>query len=157
MNFAVFNQLSKVIAGGETGVDRAALDWAIGRKIAHGGWCPRGRMAEDGRLDARYLLRETATDKVLEAAAHNALEGDATLIINTGELEDTALAARQMADQAHKPCLVLQLEGTDLAPLVDMLSQWMEQGKFDVLTIAGPQESERPRIYRLTRLFLSSV
>jgi hypothetical protein len=157
MNFTVFNQLSRVVAGGQTGVDRAALDWAITRKIAHSGWCPRGRYAEDGRLDARYRLLEMASESVLAAAERNVAESEGTLIINVGELEGVALAARQFAEQAAKPCLVLQLEGVDLAPLVDGVASWMKSGAFSSLTIAGPQESERPRIYRLTRLFLASV
>jgi hypothetical protein len=49
----------KIVSGGQTGVDRAALDWAIQRGIPHGGWCPRGRRAEDGRIPERYRLRET--------------------------------------------------------------------------------------------------
>ncbi len=121
MNFTVFNQLNRVVAGGQTGVDRAALDWAITRKIAHGGWCPLGRYAEDGRLEARYRLQEIASESVLAAAERNVSESDGTLIVNTGELEGVALATRQFAEQAAKPCLVLQLEGIDLAPLVDSI------------------------------------
>lgn len=157
MNFTVFNNLVRVCAGGQTGVERAALDFAINRRIGHGGWCPRGRQAEDGTIAARYQLRETQTASLVEAAAHNAIESDATLILNTGELDGVALAAKQSADQAHKPCLVLQLEGDDLAPLVDAVAGWMGAGGYTSLTIAGPQESERPRIYRLSRLFLASV
>ena len=157
MNFTVFNNLVRVCAGGQTGVERAALDWALTRRIGHSGWCPRGRLAEDGTIAARYQLRETQTASLVEACAHNAIETDATLVLNTGELAGVALAARQSAEQAHKPCLVLQLEGVDLAPLVDTVSDWMRAGGYTSLTIAGPQESERPRIYRLSRLFLASV
>lgn len=157
MNFTVFNQLSRLVAGGQTGVERAALDWAIARKIAHAGWCPRGRLAEDGRLDSRYRLLETESDEMLEAAQRNVADSDATLIINVGELEGIAYATRQFAEQADKPYLVLQLEGIDLAPLVDAVGAWMRDGAYPSLTIAGPQESERPRIYRLARLFLGSV
>lgn len=157
MNFSVFNQVTKVISGCETGVNRAALDWAIGRKLAHGGWCPRGRRAEDGRLDARYTLAETPSDGNLESIARNVLESDGTLIINQGELEGDALEAQKAAATAGKPCLVMQLEGQDLAPLVDAVAHWMNTHPIKQINIAGPRESERPRIYRLTRLFLGSV
>lgn len=157
MNFTVFDSLSKVISGCETGVNRAALDWAMWRRLAHGGFCPRGRRAEDGRLDARYKLTETVSDGDLESIARNVLESDATLIINRGDLEGDALEAKKAADAAGKPCLVLQLEGQDLAPLVDAAAQWMRAHAIRRLNIAGPRESERPRIYRLTRLFLHSV
>jgi len=157
MNFTVFNQLTKVVSGCETGVNRAALDWAIGRKLAHGGWCPRGRRAEDGRLDRRYQLEETPSDGDLESIARNVLESDATLVINQGDLEDDALEAKKAAERAGKPCLVLQLEGQDLALLVDAAAAWMNAHPIKQLNIAGPRESERPRIYRLTRLFLGSV
>ncbi|HEY4373567.1 MAG TPA: putative molybdenum carrier protein [Burkholderiales bacterium] len=157
MNFSVFDQISRVISGCETGVSRAALDWAIWRRLAHGGWCPRGRRAEDGRLDPRYLLAETASDGDLESIARNVLESDATLIINREDLEGDALEAKKAADAAGRPCLVLQLEGQDLAPLVEAAAQWMRAHPIRCLNIAGPRESERPRIYRLTRLFLGSV
>lgn len=157
MNFTVFNQISKVISGCETGVNRAALDWAIWRKLAHGGWCPRGRRAEDGRLDPRYKLEETPSDGDLESIARNVMESDGTLIINQGDLEDDALEAKKAADTIGKPCLVLQLEGQDLALLVDAAVAWMDTNPIKTLNIAGPRESERPRIYRLTRLFLGSV
>jgi hypothetical protein len=85
------------------------------------------------------------------------LESDGTLIINQGDLEDDALEAKRAADEAGKPCLVLQLEGQDLALLVDAAAAWMNAHPIKQLNIAGPRESERPRIYRLTRLFLGSV
>ena len=49
----------KIVSGGQTGADRAALDFAIGHGIPHGGWCPKGRKAEDGPIDPRYELTET--------------------------------------------------------------------------------------------------
>ena len=85
------------------------------------------------------------------------LESDGTLIINRDELEGDALEAQKAAATAGKPCLVLQLEGQDLAPLIDLADHWMHGHPIRLLNIAGPRESERPRIYRLTRLFLSSV
>ncbi|MDB5805436.1 MAG: hypothetical protein JWN73_2758 [Betaproteobacteria bacterium] len=157
MNFTVFNHVSKVTAGCETGVSRAALDWALSRPLPHGGWCPRGRRAEDGKLEARYKLSETISDGDLESIALNVQDSDATLIINQGDLEDDAFEAKKAATAAGKPCLVLQLEGQDLAPLIDAIAQWMEAHPIKNLNIAGPRESERPRIYRLTRLFLGSI
>jgi hypothetical protein len=54
-------KIEKIVSGGQTGADRAALDFAIEHGIPHGGWCPKGRKAEDGPIDPRYLLRETPT------------------------------------------------------------------------------------------------
>ena len=69
-----------IVSGGQTGADRAALDFAIRAGLPHGGWCPRGRLAEDGPLDPRYLLRETATPNYAERTAANVRDSDATSI-----------------------------------------------------------------------------
>ena len=70
----------RIVSGGQTGADRAALDWAIERGIPHGGWCPRGRRAEDGRIDRRYALRETPAHDYQQRTRWNVRDSDGTLI-----------------------------------------------------------------------------
>jgi len=92
-----------IISGGQTGTDRAALDFAIAHGIPHGGWCPLGRRAEDGVLDPRYRLRETESKSYRQRTRRNVADSDATLILNLGELADGSLATRQLAERASKP------------------------------------------------------
>jgi hypothetical protein len=73
--------IQRILSGGQTGVDRAALDFAIARQIPHGGWCPAGRRAADGVLDARYQLMETESSGYRQRTKRNVLDADATLII----------------------------------------------------------------------------
>ena len=83
--------IEKIVSGGQTGVDRAALDWALQRGVAHGGWCPKGRLAADGPLPERYLLRETDSMGYRQRTKLNVRDSDATLIFNTGVLDGGTL------------------------------------------------------------------
>ena len=76
-----------IVSGGQTGVDRGALDAAIAAGIPHGGWCPRGRLAEDGPIAAQYQLRETRSAKYYIRTRKNVLDSDATLILCRGPLD----------------------------------------------------------------------
>ena len=99
-----------IISGGQTGVDRAALDWAISRNISHGGWCPKGRVASDGPLPIRYLLRETESDGYRQRTKLNVQDSDATLIFNFGLLEGGTRQTVKFAQAMNKPYEIIQLE-----------------------------------------------
>lgn len=146
-----------IISGGQTGVDRAALDFAIAHGIPHGGWCPLGRRAEDGVLDPRYRLRETESKNYRQRTRRNVADSDATLILNLGELADGSLATRQLAEHAGKPVYVAALDADDLAAEVTRVSEWLTAHPVAVLNVAGPRESKRPGIYRKALAFLQAV
>ncbi|HEY7840487.1 MAG TPA: putative molybdenum carrier protein, partial [Gammaproteobacteria bacterium] len=95
--------LQRIVAGGQTGVDRAALDAAIRHGIAHGGWCPRGRLAEDGTVPDRYALRETNSWDYAERTERNVLDSNGTLILNSGPLEGGTLLTREFAEEHGRP------------------------------------------------------
>ena len=100
--------LQKIISGGQTGADRAALDFAIARGIPHGGWCPRGRLAEDGTIPALYQLSETPGPDHAQRTEWNVRDSDGTVIFSiapalTGGSRETA----ELARQHQKPCLHL--------------------------------------------------
>ena len=147
--------MDKVVSGGQAGADRAALDWAIARGVPHGGWCPAGRIAEDGVLDARYQLQETEQSKYRPRTVLNVCGSDATLILNLGELDGGSLETRRIAECKGKPVRVVQLDtGSDEATIVE-LRDWARE--YSTLNIAGPRESKRAGIYLATLALLERL
>ena len=135
-----------IISGGQTGVDRAALDFAIARQIPHGGCCPAGRRAADGVLDARYQLVETESSGYRQRTKHNVRDADATLIIYRGRLEGGSLLTRDLATGHGKPLLLCDLH----APTEELLAAWQDwlvSHPIAILNIAGPSEARNPGIY----------
>jgi MFS family permease len=149
--------LWRIVSGGQTGADRAALDWAIMHGIEHGGWCPRGRRAEDGVIDARYRLHETASASYRARTRRNVEDSDGTLILNLGPLEGGTLAASRYAKRLGKPCLVLQLDASAAEDLCRQAIDWLHAHEIGCLNIAGPRESIRPGTYIAVTFFLDSL
>lgn len=147
----------RVVSGGQTGADRAALDWAIRHGIAHGGWCPRGRTAEDGPLDARYRLRETESEGYLQRTRRNVEDSDATLVLNLGELDGGTLETVRYAQVRGKPCLLVALDEGVADDDLERARQWLGAQRVATLNVAGPRESKRPGIYRLALEFLEGL
>ncbi len=135
-----------IVSGGQTGVDRAALDWAISHQILHDGWCPKGRMAADGSLSLTYRLLETESAGYRQRTKLNVRDTDATLIFNTGALDGGTLATVRFTQAMHKPHLVLQLDELG-GQTVPKLIEWLRTGQFVRLNVAGPREEKRPGIY----------
>ena len=144
----------KIVSGGQTGVDRAALNFALANGLACGGWCPKGRRAKDGKIASRYPLVDCEDKRYKIRTERNALDSDATLILNLGRLSaGTALTAR-LASENQRPLLVLDLgEWLAREPMVS----WLEANAIAVLNIAGPRESQRKGIGMLAYDFLSRV
>jgi len=136
--------INKIISGGQTGVDRAALDVALELGIPCGGWCPVGRHAEDGPIAARYPLQETTDVDHTVRTEFNTRDSDACLIINRGALHGGTAYAMEMARHLQKPVL---LADVDSPPPLSEISHWLECNKVKVLHIGGPRESSRPGIY----------
>lgn len=130
--------VEKIVSDGQTGVDRAALDVGLALGLAVGGWCPRGRRAEDGPIPDRYPLVETPERNYQVRTRRSIEDADGTLILNLGKLEGgTALAAAH-ARKVGKPCLIVALEeGIEPAPFRD----WLAAHHIRVLNVAGPRAS----------------
>lgn len=139
----------KIVSGGQTGADRAALDWAITHHIAHGGWCPKGRLAADGLLPLCYQLRETESAGYRQRTKRNVQDSDATLIFNIGELEGGTQQTVRFAVTLKKPHRVFQLDQRELPAIAGEIVEWLKQDQFASLNIAGPREEKRPGIYAL--------
>jgi len=139
---------TKIVSGGQTGVDRAALDVALEVGMPCGGWCPQGRRAEDGRIDDRYPLRETPWDGYPQRTEWNVRDSDGTLILTCGEADRGTTLTVEIAQRKKKPYLVIDIGGT-----VDVLTirKWAEEQGVRVLNVAGPRASSSPGIHDRAR------
>ncbi len=154
MNSGRVNYPRKIISGGQTGVDRAALDVALELGLPCGGWCPRGRRAEDGVIAAIYPLQETDSDEYAPRTARNVLDADATLVITRGEpTRGTALTV-EIAKRAKRLYMIV-----DLARDTDAYAvrRWLLHGRVATLNVAGPRESSCSGIYDEARAFLRTL
>ena len=143
--------LTRIISGGQTGVDRAALNAAIELGIAHGGWCPRGRMAEDGRIPHKFHLKETLSSDYAVRTRWNVRDADGTLILYREPLEGGTALTWQLAVKLEKPVLLVELE---FPPVFEAFHLWLRENSIHILNIAGPRESQRPGIYREVKSLL---
>lgn len=140
-------QVHRIISGGQTGADRAALDAAIAKGIATGGWCPAGRKAEDGVIPEKYPLTETIARNYAVRTRWNVRDAEGTLILNLGELDGGTLETLLIAQKTGKPCLVVQLDQPDHQHRQQVIT-WLREHSIHILNIAGPRESKRPGTYR---------
>jgi predicted Rossmann fold nucleotide-binding protein DprA/Smf involved in DNA uptake len=135
----------RVVSGGQTGADRAALDWAIARGIAHGGWCPRGRRAEDGPIAARYRLKETPSRDYQQRTRWNVRDSDGTLIVTRAKVltGGSAYTAR-VAARLGQPCLHVHPGADDPAAI----REFLERHRIRTLNVAGPRASSDAEVYQ---------
>lgn len=146
--------LEKIISGGQTGADRAALDFAIEFDIPHGGWLPLGRLTEEGKLPETYNLTELPTRSYPVRTEKNVVEGDGTVVFSHGSLEGGSLLTQKMAKSHQKPCLHLDLLGqNDQGSAKDLLA-FVHEHQIRILNIAGPRASGDPQIYDAVRRVL---
>jgi hypothetical protein len=139
------------MSGGQTGVDRAALDVALELGIPCGGWCPKGRLAEDGPIDPRYPLKETNSSGYRERTEKNVIDSDGTLILTWGAPRGGTDFTIQMAEKYKKPYLVIDLDETeDPTGMVN----WIKAQGIALLNVAGPRESKAPGINKRANAFL---
>lgn len=149
------SRVDRIISGGQTGVDRAALDFAIENGIATGGFIPNGRIAEDGRVPDKYPgLKETASSDPSERTGLNILHSDATLIISRGAPIGGSKLTEQFALEHQKPVLHVDLSDSRINDPVAAARAWLERIDCRTLNIAGPRASECEHIYEDARTFL---
>jgi endonuclease YncB( thermonuclease family) len=149
--------IQKIISGGQTGADRAALDFAIKHKIPHGGWVPEGRIAEDGPLPAKYKLTEMPTDSYQARTEQNVIDSDGTVLIFHGRLTGGSAYTEKMANEHDRPCLHLDLSKHNAFMLALSMINWIQEAKVTTLNIAGPRASKGPTIYKDVMDVLESV
>ena len=146
--------IQRIVSGGQTGVDRAALDVARELGVPSGGWCPKGRTAEDGVLAACYKMKETPTADYPLRTEWNVRDSDATLVLTRGEPTEGTAFTIELARRLRKPSVVVDLaQQTNISPLLD----WISAHNIQTLNIAGPRESKCPGIYAEASKFLRHV
>jgi len=143
--------IEKVVSGGQTGVDRAALDAAIEAGFACGGWCPRGRRAEDGAISDFYPLKETPSADYLDRTRRNVEDSDGTLIVAPGPPAGGTLATFAHAGRVGRPVLVVDPADHQGDDALGDIAGWLETHRIRVLNVAGPRESGNPGIYLAAR------
>jgi hypothetical protein len=145
--------VSKIVSGGQTGVDRAALDVALALGLDCGGWCPLGRRAEDGPIPGRYPLRQCESPEYAERTRLNVRDSDATLVVCTGQPMGGSALTKRLAGELGRPVLVIDPDAADTR---SRFGEWIGAG-VAVLNVAGPRESTEPGIYGRARAFLIGV
>jgi Circularly permutated YpsA SLOG family len=149
--------IQKIVSGGQTGADRMALDWAIGHDVPHGGWCPEGRKAADGPLEARYLLTETPSSSYPERTEWNVRDySDGTVIFSlapalTGGSKKTAA----FAIKHKKPWLHIYRDGQYDA--AELLLRFISDHRIKILNVAGPRASKEPQIAAFVKKVLEEA
>jgi hypothetical protein len=133
----------RIVSGGQTGADRGGLDAGLDLGLDVGGWCPRGRRAEDGRVPDRYPLRETASAGWAERTERNVVESDATVVLTRGAPTGGSALTLRLARKHGRPSLHVDLAGP--APL-GPLREWLASVRPGTLNVAGSRESKAPGI-----------
>ena len=151
---AIATMISRIISGGQTGVDRGALDFAIARGIAHGGFCPKGRRSESGRIPAAYALTECSSSGYRMRTVLNVQHSDGTLILTIGRPEGGTRKTICFCIEHHKPKLIVDLRHR-LKP--QEFAGWIRAHDIRILNIAGPRESKHPGLGRQTTKVLSRL
>lgn len=147
-------RLKKIVSGGQTGVDRAALDAAIEAGLPHGGWCPLGRLAEDGPIDKKYKLSETDQADYRFRTECNVVDSSGTLILYARLLGGGTLLTFRLAEKHQRPSFLVDLtRRINLAEIVG----WLKERRIEVLNVAGPRESTQPGIYRRSHALLTKL
>ncbi|HEY3307922.1 MAG TPA: putative molybdenum carrier protein [Desulfuromonadaceae bacterium] len=146
--------LKKIVSGGQTGADRAGLDAAMEAGLPVGGYCPKGRLAEDGTVPDMYPLIELTKGGYSARTEKNVIESDGTLILNIGKVTGGTKLTLECTRKHNKPCLVVQLDNTMKA---DAARHWIDTSNIAVLNVAGQRESKCPGLHATALEFLRQV
>lgn len=137
--------LGKIVSGGQTGVDRGALDAALARGFPCGGWCPEGRKAEDGAIPKRYPVTELPGAEYRERTLENVLASDGTAILTFGLLAGGSELTREFCLEHHKPHLLVDGAQMPVQEAAEILARFVTEHEIHVLNVAGPRASHAPQ------------
>lgn len=149
--------VTRIVSGGQTGADRAALDAARGLGCPYGGWLPAGRKTEEGPLPPCYQLREIHSGSYRERTEQNVIDSDGTLIVSHGTLAGGSLLTRQLAQKHGRPHLHVDLDTLSPDEALMATAAWIRQKKIGVLNVAGPRASGDPAIYAAVKSLVTEL
>jgi Circularly permutated YpsA SLOG family len=153
-----FNKFIKIISGGQTGADRAAFDFALENGFEIGGFVPKNRLAEDGRISEKYLdLIETETEIPAERTELNVKNSDATLILSHGDLKGGLLLTKEFAEKYKKPLLHIDFSTLPFEQATRKTQKWLDLIDCKNLNVAGSRASEDREIYDRAKTFLQKL
>jgi hypothetical protein len=147
----------RIISGGQTGADQAALDAAIALDIPHGGWLPKGRKTEQGPLPLRYDLRESDSSRYRDRTEKNILAADGTLIFSFGPLTGGSALTEALAIRHDRPFLHVDFELIEREQAAALVEKWLRDCRIEVVNVAGPRASNEPRIYQAVYALLTAI
>jgi GT2 family glycosyltransferase len=140
----------KIISGGQTGVDRAALDAALSLGVPAGGWCPEGRLDEGGIIPRHYPLQELPGGGYMERTAQNVSEADGTVIFHPGLLQGGTKATADFCAEKRKPSLSIDATAASPVDAAEQLREFVQTNRIEVLNVAGPRASQWAQGYDFT-------
>jgi hypothetical protein len=149
--------LEKIISGGQTGADRAALDVALKLGIPHGGWVPKGRIAQDGLLAPKYRVQQMPTTSYPARTEQNVADSDGTVIFFRGKLTGGSDYTREMALKHRKQMLGIDLSRTNHKDGASLIASWIKLYRVKVLNVAGSSASKDPGMYAEVAIILENV
>lgn len=149
--------IRKIISGGQTGADRAALDAAIETGVFHGGRVPKGRLAEDGRIPETYELEEMPTDSYQARTEQNVIDADGTVVISHGKLTDGSKLTQDLAARHGKPCLHIDVEQIPQFLAATKIHEWVLEKGIETLNVAGSRASGDSKIYEDTKHIIGTA
>lgn len=146
--------LKKIISGGQTGADVAGLDVAIKHGIPHGGAIPKGRLTENGVFSEKYNLEEMTRTSYPKRTEKNVVDSDGSAIFTSGKLTGGSLLTQKKAIQHDKPVIYLDMNKVTVEKVADLLKDFIQKNRIEILNIAGSRGSKGPEIYTKTSLVL---
>lgn len=147
----------KIVSGAQTGVDRAALDAALECDIAAGGWCPEGRLAEDGTIPEKYPVQELPGSGYRARTRQNVIDSDGTAIIYFSSPSGGTKKTIDFCMRENKPHVLIDADGLTVEQASSEIISFIEQNGISVLNVAGPRASGEPRAYEYAKLVILSV
>ena len=147
----------KIVSGGQTGVDRAALDTALSMGVEVGGWCPEGRASEDGGIPEPYPLTELPGAGYPERTRQNVIDSDGTIIIYFTCPSGGTKLTIDFCIEEKKPYLLIDAEKVETAEAAKHIVDFVQENSIQVLNMAGPRASVEPRAYSYTSAVLETT